>query len=1078
MTNNYLVVPMKIQVLFIENSVVKDYADTAWEMGTLKYADPTGSKVEPEPFSTVGSSSGKRLYEDGAYLHWIVPDAFTRGIVETDEMQFGGLCNAFKIYRSIRNSDGTVIDAPGNLKEFFVNNRKEEHLVSPVENGDPAYCANYEQCQKDFGCYDDLNDILSDGQDGLKDELSGFTGKLCYTVVGYYSDEKDDPLKEYASKHEDILGFLNERDLILFGYTGGVKADRLIWFGECFIDITDGKLQCANEIPRGEIGFAIGNSANDAFSAYIASKVTTDEAQKSRIEQKLHKLFNEIDSPRVYENYDFLTCDDTHGRGFLATNRGNKAALVTEDAGEEDKKNLAQLNLRLEEVNRLTAEYETMQEEAYIFWQSAAVASFFMEPSEEEKKQYNEIAAEYASVNEGYKQAILEKSKLVAEQAGALNGKYEFVGEERFWAPGDPCLLIAGEGLHNKFLQGFNGRETDDGENHFNQCIITSMELIDADFDRLCELEKEIGEAGYDFEWTDPWNPLFVEWMLSYVHEEKEEFLKNWELGICDLSYTGTDSGEKNDSLAIYSGRSIANPFMTDCASSVMDKLEKKLVERQKETEEKKEKAAEIEKENLRNNYSEEYQKELEFLDRMIPVVRELKDHFKTMDILVQPLSGFNEMLIGKKEAFVRDYRTSKVGEEFDKTMYEVYGDKTNYRKLEGDAFFPTRQGSARIDRIRIIDPFGRFVERSDNQIDLICSEEYSGSTKKNGFVLKPRIVVPARLQIKPAFSKPVFGWMVPNFLDNSVYVYDEDGRAVGYFYVYDGKILFRRMPLKDLMAEGEGNKELEEWIDGFLKNEKGEFLLNLLDYIDHAACSSPEAGEITDNATVIFDKKILALVKVEMDYELLGLEPQPIDTRLQKGMNEERERRIYQQFRLKLGGSGYSNDGLLLFYNGDHNGKVDYSSYKKCRLCGGNTCTEQDGRENETLFDTYGGTVSCTLLMEPAGEAVFVSGLLPSVKFRIPAEFVDEKVKNIQFCSEIGSFFTVTDDINIPLPVADNLKWTFLQPYWKKMKEDEQELHMIEKPVQNVMRNAERKTGQYMAVEGWRCVERQESKV
>ena len=136
------------------------------------------------------------------------------------------------------------------------------------------------------------------------------------------------------------------------------------------------------------------------------------------------------------------------------------------------------------------------------------------------------------------------------------------------------------------------------------------------------------------------------------------------------------------------------------------------------------------------------------------------------------------------------------------------------------------------------------------------------------------------------------------------------------------------------------------------------------------------------------------------------------------------------------------------------------------------------DNRENEILFDTYGGTVSCTLLMEPAGEAVFVSGILPSIKFRIPAEFVDEKVKNIQFCSEIGSFFTVTDDINMPLPVADNLKWTFLQPYWKKTKEGERELHMAGKQVQNVMRNAERKTGQYMAVEGWLCVEKQESKV
>lgn len=83
--NKYLIVPIKIQALYITNSNKDKYANTKWNKESL-IIDPTGSLVETDEFTTIGGDSGKKLYKNGMYIYWIVPDAFTKGnIVEGSE---------------------------------------------------------------------------------------------------------------------------------------------------------------------------------------------------------------------------------------------------------------------------------------------------------------------------------------------------------------------------------------------------------------------------------------------------------------------------------------------------------------------------------------------------------------------------------------------------------------------------------------------------------------------------------------------------------------------------------------------------------------------------------------------------------------------------------------------------------------------------------------------------------------------------------------------------------------------------------------------------------------------------------
>lgn len=119
-------------------------------------------------------------------------------------------------------------------------------MLSSIQDGDSAYCANYEQCQYD------LHNIISTGYK-LKKEFESFTGTLCYRVVGYYSEENDDILNQYQTVHKDISDFLDERGLSLFNQTDASDANRIVWFGKCFIEIVNSEIKCDCSIPDGDV---------------------------------------------------------------------------------------------------------------------------------------------------------------------------------------------------------------------------------------------------------------------------------------------------------------------------------------------------------------------------------------------------------------------------------------------------------------------------------------------------------------------------------------------------------------------------------------------------------------------------------------------------------------------------------------------------------------------------------------------------------------------------------------------------------------------------------------------------------
>ena len=723
----YLVVPTKVQALQVKSANINEIAKIGWNMDSLKNK-PIGEKVEPEPFASCNT-----LYNNGIYLHWIVPDAFTKGkvvgdtainesIEEDRSIIFPNLCDKFKIYRVCKNSEKGIEGEIKLIDPIGVVKQKEMQEITAVFDGDPAYCANYQQCMDYLGSYDDLKDLSLP---------ENFYGELCYIVVGFYSSDAKDLLYSYDSESK-LSEFLCEFDLKLSEDDMEKKPNRIMWFGECRINIVEGKIQCDCKIPqedKEEINFAIGNNAMDALASLIAVKLKLSDAQREKTRRDVLRILYEIESNNIYENFDYLTDSEIHTRGFLGVDRGYLLEKSSEDMTQNDENILKELNEKQEELNRKKAELETIQEEAYLFWQKVAKQSYTVfNPSVVEKNAYNGIADAYKEIAETYTKdndEICGSLENYMSGMGGLEEKTKKISEE-FWLPKDPCLLIEGERLKLKFLHGFDSLEVENDVDNlsFNTCQVLQIDS-NKELDKLMSEDLSAMEADfsskYNFEWKEPWNPLFIDWKVSYKPEEGE-LNKKWELGEIDFKINDTSDHNFNSSEIItLSGKSVANPFLTELTSKLLVDFCERINKKQNYLQKKIERIKKSD-ENLGAYIFKEHNADLDFMDQMYKVTNELIRKLKRWELLAMPLSGFNDQLMGKKPQMLQDYQKSKINiEGFDEKMSMVYKNKSDYLQKENfKHFYVTRQGKAWLKIIRIIDGFGRKKEYNADKGEII----------------------------------------------------------------------------------------------------------------------------------------------------------------------------------------------------------------------------------------------------------------------------------------------------------------------------------------------------------------------
>lgn len=334
-------------------------------------------------------------------------------------------------------------------------------------------------------------------------------------------------------------------------------------------------------------------------------------------------------------------------------------------------------------------------------------------------------------------------------------------------------------------------------------------------------------------------------------------------------------------------------------------------------------------------------------------------------------------------------------------------------------AFNPIRTGLLALARLRLVDAFGRCKDYSTDLINMVVAKGLQApatvSASSDQAFLPPRLAQPSRLLFRwraayddtletnshPA-SSPVLGWVVPDYLDNSLVLYDADGAPLAEFRLSaDGSsVLFTPAPggefppaaTPDQVLAG-ANDHLRAFANGIYNGGDASFFAPFFANVRRALAVSLPASFKQDTGTAVLLGQPLALARASLALQL-GDDLPEYDTweHWKKRFVDHSEHDVVQfgsvRFPVMLGATAKLDDTLVGFWL-DANGATDfrafYSPYATAESGGVRPASRTTISLSPAL--TSSSAVTVTLLLDPRGGVHATTGILPVKQIAIPPD-------------------------------------------------------------------------------------------
>jgi len=706
--------------------------------------------------------------------------------------------------------------------EEYIDDHLDDTPLTALSALNPYFSNLYDESQDVFGFHDDMKD-----SDGVEIEFSEST-YFTYVISGWYSPKGDDPLK---ADDDSIL----KNNIEAYWKLKNEQNDELINievadFESCLFhtnifdvnwkrDIDDG-------IPHADVKVVLGNNTTDVLSALIINENTSETVPKG-MEDYLNGLFNKCleDESQVLSKAQVAI--ENHKRNFSAKNRSIIWQIVKKDQehgsmldGNTDDekspyfpldkglaKDLKSLNHSQLEVNRLHEELKCAQQAIYFHWYQCV----------EEKKVYEkdpglekEIKRIQNSITEKIGKIDQERSNLVHTYSEYIQrnllsndhndhnstAQYELIQtpEDRYWEPNEPTLLFFGDGLGN--VSNFH-RDLTDSLICRSSSEITSKLLLEHtisgnkntrtvntsifDIEGVSALKNVTDFAGPDIYallnealllsgnlWSSIQSSLDIQFSEDDIRNAQKDSIGHyvkfadpkhqqaWEPLFMLWKVDWVDQSESKSESHTLTG---FTPLTTGAKNTVAEYTEL--------------------------NIAKKYQK-----------------------TLWQNLSGFNSQLLAQYPHLQLPPLLYEVDEdgadsklEIDTTVLETIDSTVGYKLAPNDTSdecMLTRNGSLHIKHLSLVDTFGRqkiIIKEGDTDQMIIVPSKLDDTRKfdvQKGIELDKRINVPTRINLdwvnseneviyqdSSAVDHPICGWLIPNFVDNQLLIYNSEGQEI-----------------------------------------------------------------------------------------------------------------------------------------------------------------------------------------------------------------------------------------------------------------------------------------------------------
>ncbi len=431
---------------------------------------------------------------------------------------------------------------------------------------------------------------------------------------------------------------------------------------------------------------------------------------------------------------------------------------------------------------------------------------------------------------------------------------------------------------------------------------------------------------------------------------------------------------------------------------------------------------------------------------------------------LAQSLGGFNEALLMHKQTLqlpIADPLGFADYQPFTEAIRNAVKNSIRSAPEPLNDFNPIRSGAMKILRLRLVDTFGQVQDLDVSEI--ITTEQMTTPGSSYLVSLPLRFVQPTRLNFRwlsanqgeqemntHPVTTPICGWILANYLDNSLAIYDHQGKALGSINNVSQQAKWESAPGEDLplaVADIE-NTHLRQLVNHIISsNNDGnrDFLQSFISALDNGLENiEPENFAQHQDLALLMGRPI-AVVRASLKLELQGLPRinQDWDVFWHDLRRNTRTTDDFDQVQIpvRLGEYKQLNDGLLGYWLEEKDTLIQV--FYACE-------SDADGVDNSGIklhvpdnalhidINVQAPAQTFTMLIDPRGKVHATCGILPTKAIDIPPDKYKDALAKIEISflsspilnplKNLRDTTSLDKKISLPLPDEEGYEWSWLE--------------------------------------------------
>ena len=667
------------------------------------------------------------------------------------------------------------------------------HLARPLTAmgyGEPTFATVYQNCHSVFGLHDP--DVP--------------TVETRYDVFGWYSDPERDPLRAtlQGKKDDDARA---EAVASRFGWTAD-KTRKIPAGAEtiCFVSMTI-PVKRGPKHRSGKVEIAVGNTASEALSAYLAGKIDGG-ARRDTVEDQIESVL--LGSRLSGGKLDRAArlADARHEKGFVATFGGwawtvkpeERSERRLQDADKEAEepasldptlaKRLTELNGLQRTYDRATQDVEAARGQLFADWCKYMRVVYPPDATWQDHETFDgdelrvlierqadavgnlaqtkltATASTLAEAHHSAQERVAEINEARAKQKEKLLVLQKIPGP-RFYRPTEPVLLIHGEAVRVTERHGQDGREDDDDRLRCNLSTaallsparVPYVEALCAQIDTLRADgptdERPADRIGF-CAWEEPWHPILLEWEVDVLpirrggHGGGDDYAADhitghYTLAVNAVEMAPTDAvpGDAKNKKT-FQGSSILTPH---ARRQHQEALRACVAEHCQCSHEHLAGNRGMVEADHRAKLAQHGHKDDDPVCAALCALGEIDKK----EFLSQALTGFNDALLGLHQSYqlpIGDALGFACEQDLAQRVRDLVLSYNRSAPDDAGGFDPIRAGRLHVRRLRLVDTFGQIEDLDVEGVPLYASRPLRASAG-NEVVLPPRFVQPARVNLR-----------------------------------------------------------------------------------------------------------------------------------------------------------------------------------------------------------------------------------------------------------------------------------------------------------------------------------------